>query len=74
MTKHAGSDAARFRLSHPDSRLCVVVEDDSRGFESNAARSGGLANIRDRVRALHGTIWRASRLPAPSVQSTPGSA
>jgi hypothetical protein len=73
VTKHTGSDPARLRLSHPDSRLCVVVEDDNRGFESNAARSGGLANIRDRVGALHGHHMRASRPPAQSARNTPGS-
>jgi signal transduction histidine kinase len=64
VAKHAGTDGARIRLSHPDSRLCVVVEDDGRGFESNGARSGGLTNIRDRVEALHGQLTIESRLGA----------
>ena len=54
----------RVRLSHPGSRLCLVVEDDGRGFELNGARSGGLANIRDRVEALHGQLTIESRLGA----------
>ena len=62
--KHAGTDDARVRLSHPGSRLCLVVEDDGRGFELNGARSGGLANIRDRVEALHGQLTIESRLGA----------
>jgi signal transduction histidine kinase len=60
--KHAGTDGARVRLSHPGSRLCLVVEDDGRGFEPNGAGSGGLANIRDRVEALHGQLTIESRL------------
>jgi signal transduction histidine kinase len=64
VAKHAGTAGARIRLSHPDSRLCLVVEDDGRGFEPNGARSGGLANIRDRVEALHGRLTIESRLGA----------
>ena len=62
VAKHAGTDGARIRLSHPDNRLCLVVEDDGQGFEQNGARSGGLANIRDRVEALHGQLTIESRL------------
>jgi signal transduction histidine kinase len=64
VAKHAGTDGARVRLSHSSSRLCLVVEDDGQGFESNGARSGGLANIRDRVEALHGKLKIESRLGA----------
>jgi signal transduction histidine kinase len=62
VAKHAGTDGARVRLSHSGSRLCLVVEDDGLGFEPNGARSGGLANIRDRVEALHGRLTIESRL------------
>jgi signal transduction histidine kinase len=64
VAKHAGTDGARVRLSHPGSRLCLVVEDDGQGFEPNGARSGGLANIRDRVEALHGQLTIESRVGA----------
>jgi signal transduction histidine kinase len=64
VAKHAGTAGARIRLSHPGGRLCLVVEDDGRGFEPNGARSGGLANIRDRVEALHGRLTIESRLGA----------
>jgi signal transduction histidine kinase len=64
VAKHAGTHGARVRISHPDSRLSLVVEDDGRGFEPNGARSGGLANIRDRVEALHGKLTIESRLGA----------
>jgi signal transduction histidine kinase len=64
VAKHAGTDVARVRLSHPGSTLCLVVEDDGRGFEPNGARSGGLANIRDRVEALHGQLTIESRMGA----------
>ena len=64
MAKHAGTDGARVRLSHSGSRLSLVVEDDGQGFETNGARSGGLANIRDRVEALHGHLTIESRLGA----------
>jgi signal transduction histidine kinase len=64
VAKHAGTDAARVRLTHSGSRLSMVVEDDGGGFESNGARSGGLANIRDRVEALHGKLSIESRVGA----------
>jgi signal transduction histidine kinase len=64
VAKHAGTDGARIRLSHPSGRLCLVVEDDGQGFEPNGAHSGGLANIRDRVEALHGELRIDSRLGA----------
>jgi signal transduction histidine kinase len=64
VAKHADTDGARIRLSQAGSRLCLVVEDDGRGFEPNGARSGGLANIRDRVEALHGKLTIESRLGA----------
>jgi len=63
VAKHAGTDGARVRLSR-GSRLCLVVEDDGQGFEPNGARSGGLANIRDRVEALHGELTIESRVGA----------
>jgi signal transduction histidine kinase len=64
VAKHAGTDGARVRLSHSGSRLRLVVEDDGQGFELNGARTGGLANIRDRVEALHGHLTIESRLGA----------
>jgi signal transduction histidine kinase len=64
VAKHAGTDGARVRLSHTAGRLRLIVEDDGRGFEPNDARSGGLANIRDRVEALHGRLTIESRLGA----------
>jgi signal transduction histidine kinase len=64
VAKHADADGARVRLSHPGSRLCLAVEDDGRGFEANGTRSGGLANIRDRVEALHGRLTIESRCGA----------
>jgi signal transduction histidine kinase len=62
VAKHAGTDGARIRLSHSGNRLRLVVEDDGQGFEPNGARSGGLANIRDRVEALQGQLSIKSRL------------
>ena len=64
VAKHAGTNGARVLLSHSGSRLSLVVEDDGQGFEPNGARSGGLANIRDRVEALHGHLTIESRLGA----------
>ena len=62
VAKHAGTDGVRVRLSRSHNLLHLAVEDDGRGFEPNGARSGGLANIRDRVEALHGRLTVESRL------------
>ena len=64
VAKHAGTDGARVRLSHSGNQLRLAVEDDGRGFEPNGARACGLANIRDRVEALHGQLTIESRLGA----------
>jgi signal transduction histidine kinase len=64
VAKHAGTDGARVRLSRFYNLLCLAVEDDGRGFIPNGARSGGLANIRDRVEALHGRLTIESRVGA----------
>jgi signal transduction histidine kinase len=64
VAKHASTDGARVRLSHSGSRLSMIVEDDGQGFEPNGARTGGLANIRDRVEALHGRLTIESRVGA----------
>jgi signal transduction histidine kinase len=61
VAKHAATDGARVRLSHAGDRLRLVVEDDGQGFEANGASSGGLANIRDRVEAVHGRLTIESR-------------
>jgi signal transduction histidine kinase len=64
VAKHAGTDGARVRLSRFYNLLCLAVEDSGRGFQPNGARSGGLANIRDRVDALHGRLTIESQLGA----------
>jgi signal transduction histidine kinase len=64
VAKHAGTDGARIRLSRFSNLLCLAVEDSGRGFQPNGARSGGLANIRDRVEALHGRFTIESQLGA----------
>jgi signal transduction histidine kinase len=64
VAKHAGTDAARVRLSRFSNLLCLAVEDSGRGFQPNGARSGGLANIRDRVEALQGRLTIESQVGA----------
>ena len=48
VAKHAATDGRSGSSS--SRRLCLIVEDDGRGFEPNGARSGGLVNIHDRAR------------------------
>jgi signal transduction histidine kinase len=62
VAKHAGAEGAQVKLSRFYNLLCLAVEDSGRGFMPNGARTGGLANIRDRVEALHGRLTIESRL------------
>jgi signal transduction histidine kinase len=64
VAKHAGTERARVRLSRFYNLLCLAVDDSGRGFQPNGARSGGLANIRDRVEALHGRLTIESEVGA----------
>jgi signal transduction histidine kinase len=64
VAKHAGTDGARVRLSRFYNLLCLAVDDSGRGFMPNGARSGGLANIRDRVESLHGRLTIESQVGA----------
>ena len=59
--KHADATRASISLSCDDERLQLGVADDGRGFDPEAAPDGGLAGLRDRVRALGGTVTVASR-------------
>jgi len=57
--KHAQATRATVALTRSDGRLRVSISDDGCGLgavSSASAHSGGLANIRDRVAALRGTV------------------
>ena len=57
--KHAHASRATVALARSDGRLRVSISDDGRGLgavSSASVHSGGLANIRDRVAALRGTV------------------
>jgi signal transduction histidine kinase len=59
--KHAEANHATISLTCDDNRLSLGVADDGRGFDPDAASDGGLAGLRDRIRALGGTVTIASR-------------
>lgn len=57
--KHADASHARVGLARDDGRLRITIADDGRGLAvpaQAASATGGLANIRDRVAALGGTV------------------
>jgi signal transduction histidine kinase len=58
--KHAGATHAAVELARRDGHLVVSIRDDGRGIGVDLAGArvahGGLANIRDRVAALKGTV------------------
>jgi signal transduction histidine kinase len=62
--KHADATHTTISLTYEDGRLQLGVADDGRGFDPDTASDGGLAGLRDRIRALGGTV---------TVVSAPGS-
>jgi signal transduction histidine kinase len=57
--KHAGATHAAVGLTRRDGHLVVSIRDDGRGIGAVSPASvshGGLANMRDRVAALQGTV------------------
>ena len=58
--KHADATRTTISLTYDDGRLQLGVADDGRGFDPDAATSGALAGLRDRIRALGGTVTVAS--------------
>jgi signal transduction histidine kinase len=60
--KHAHPTRVEVRLATTGTALCLEVRDDGRGFDASAGLEGaGLANMRDRVESLGGTLTVASR-------------
>jgi signal transduction histidine kinase len=55
--KHAGARTVKLSATAGSAEVLVQVVDDGNGFEPAAASNGrGLANMRHRVRALHGAM------------------
>jgi signal transduction histidine kinase len=67
--KHANATHATISLTCDDARLRLGVADDGRGFDPDAVADGGLMGLRDRIRALGGTLTIASR-PGHGTQIT----
>jgi signal transduction histidine kinase len=59
--KHSGAATVRVDLRGGPGTLVLTVEDDGRGFDPASTVPGaGLANIRDRVESVGGTLHRES--------------
>jgi len=58
--KHADATRTTISLTYEDGRLLLGVADDGRGFNPDTASDGGLLGLRDRIRALGGTVTVAS--------------
>jgi signal transduction histidine kinase len=59
--KHADASRATISLTYDDDRLQLGVADNGRGFDPEATAEGGLMGLRDRIRALGGTVSVASK-------------
>jgi signal transduction histidine kinase len=65
--KHARATHASVGLSRSNGHLRIAITDDGRGMGAvvpASASSGGLANIRDRVAALRGTVTVSAAEPS----------
>ncbi|GAA1806031.1 hypothetical protein GCM10009749_12850 [Agromyces neolithicus] len=65
--KHAHATHASVALARSNGHLRIAITDDGRGIgtlEPAAATTGGLANIRDRVAALRGTLRVSAANPS----------
>ena len=58
--KHADATRTTISLTYDDGRLQLGVADDGRGFDPDTVSDGGLLGLRDRIRALGGTVTVAS--------------
>ena len=63
--KHANATHATVGLARSNGNLRIAITDDGRGIAAptGATSHGGLANIRDRVAALRGTVRVSSNTP-----------
>jgi signal transduction histidine kinase len=62
ITRHARSRTVWLELRTAGQALRITVRDDGQGFDPGHARSGmGLANLRERVRALRGRVEISSQ-------------
>lgn len=68
--KHAGAAAIRLELLQEGSTLVVTVEDDGSGFDPRRIEGGtGLANMRDRIESLDGTLTVGSTARGTQVRA-----
>jgi signal transduction histidine kinase len=64
LARHAGATRARIEVEWTTAQFQLRITDDGRGFDTAAPSHGsGLANLRHRASALHGTL---------DIQSAPG--
>lgn len=61
--KHAEASSVSIRVTCADDRMHLVIRDDGVGFdEETVTAGGGLRNLRDRARALGGTVTVTSQV------------
>jgi signal transduction histidine kinase len=58
--KHADATRTTISMTCEDGRLLLGVADDGRGFDPETVSDSGLLGLRDRIRALGGTVTIAS--------------
>jgi signal transduction histidine kinase len=61
--RHSGARNAKVRVDQSGSRICVVINDDGRGFNPERVRGMGILGMEERVKRLGGSL---------SIESKPG--
>lgn len=62
IARHARARTVWLALRTVEQELCITVRDDGQGFDPARVRSGmGLSNLRERTRALHGSVEISSQ-------------
>lgn len=57
--KHAEADELMVQMVQEPTRLCLIVQDNGKGFDTNAVKQGngiGLSSVKTRIDALNGRI------------------
>ena len=77
VVRHSGATSVRVRVTIQDGALALVVRDNGRGFDAVTAEAGrggsslGLAGMRERIGALHGSVTLSSGAGASITVSVP---
>jgi signal transduction histidine kinase len=77
VVRHSGATSVRVRVMVQDGAIALVVRDNGRGFDDSVVAAGrgasslGLAGMRERIAALHGSVTLSPGAGAAVTVSVP---